>query len=196
MKKHFLNLFIFICSFVFISMPSFAKEVPANLSYATLHSLKPNSIERYVYAKALAEDKDYKSLLSQEIHDNKLLRAPDEYIDYVTKSVTSGKISTNLGQLSTTITTEAKVVRSRHTGRILRVENFGSPYASVRGYSSDFRHGGFNINRTSPTSARFSATGQFFIDGGSFSVGGDIVSYSVNLGAKTRVLTVVANMSW
>lgn len=124
------------------------------------------------------------------------LEDQNKYLDYVTKSSSQVKIPSKIGQVSVRITTEARVLRSKNGGKILEVENFGSPYASIPGYQSEFQHGDFIIDRTSPKSARFSARGQFIISKPSFLVGGDIISYPMDFKVKTEPLTIVSYISW
>lgn len=125
-----------------------------------------------------------------------LLEDQNKYSDYVTKSSPLEKISSKMGQVSFKITTEARVLRSRDTGKILEVEDFGSPYVSISGCQSEFQYGSFRIDRTSPKSARFSARGQFIISKPSFLVGGDIISYPMDFKVKTEPLTIVSYISW
>lgn len=124
------------------------------------------------------------------------LEDQNKSLDYVTKSSPQEKIPSKIGQVSFRITTEARVLRSKDTGKILKVEDFGSPYASISGFQSEFQHGGFSIDRTSPKSARFSARGQFIISKPSFLVGGDIISYPMDFKVKTEPLTIISYISW
>ena len=168
-------------------------EGEANISQ--IDKFPKNSIERYAYSKAVTNHTSFKDELKKAKTDVVPL-SNDEYVTYRTKGSKATGISTNRGVLNSYIYTEAKVVVNRLTGRATRVIDFGAPYASISSYSSEWRGGGFNINRVSDTSARFSTTGQFIIHGPGFTVGYSIISVTANTGAVTEVMTLSTTIKW
>lgn len=168
-------------------------EGEANISQ--IDKFPKDSIERYAYSKAVTNHTSFKDEL-QKAKTDAVPLSNDEYVTYRTKGSKATSISTNKGALDSHIYTEAKVVVSRLTGRTTRVIDFGAPYASISSYSSEWRGGGFNINRASDTSARFSTTGQFIIHGPGFTVGHSIISVTVNTGAVTEVMTLSTTIKW
>lgn len=168
-------------------------EGEANISQ--IDKFPKNSIERYAYSKAVTNHTSFKDELKKAKTDVVPL-SNDEYVTYRTKGSKATGISTNKGVLESYIYTEAKVVVNRLTGRATRVIDFGAPYASISSYSSEWRGGGFNINRVSDTSARFSTTGQFIIHGPGFTVGYSIISVTANTSAVTEVMTLSTTIKW
>ncbi|HHX67693.1 MAG: hypothetical protein WAO56_01975 [Miniphocaeibacter sp.] len=165
----------------------------SELSLDSILDLLENSIERYAYSQALANNTSYEYELQKEkdfIANRISPRIGDEYIAY---RIVSGKaketIKTNSGNIGVTFYTEIRCVVNRRTGRVSNVESWGKPYVTTNDYYKNFQGSDVNINRTGNTSARFSVTGQFYINGGSFSIGGDIIGYSVDLGYVTVVKT-------
>ena len=116
--------------------------------------------------------------------------------DYVERTKSFQVTSNGQGTFSGKVTTLGKVVRDQKTGKILKVTDFGQPEVHVDGYKRDFRHGGFNVNRKSERSVRLSTTGQFIISRENFSVGKDLVPYSIHWDKVTEPVTLVVNMSW
>lgn len=167
-------------------------EGEANISQ--IDKFPKNSIERYAYSKAVTNHTSFKDELKKAKNDVVPL-SNDEYVTYRTKGSKATGISTNRGVLDSYIYTEAKVVVNRLTGNEARVIDFGAPYASISSYSSEWR-GGFNINRVSDTSARFSTTGQFIIHGPGFTVGYSIISVTANTSAVTEVMTLSTTIKW
>lgn len=168
-------------------------EGEANISQ--IDKFPKNSIERYAYSKAVTNHTSFKDELKKAKNDVVPL-SNDEYVTYRTKGSKATGISTNRGVLDSYIYTEAKVVVNRLTGNEARVIDFGAPYASISSYSSEWRGGGFNINRVSDTSARFSTTGQFIIHGPGFTVGYSIISVTANTSAVTEVMTLSTTIKW
>lgn len=168
-------------------------EGEANISQ--IDKFPKNSIERYAYSKAVTNHTSFKDELKKAKNDVVPL-SNDEYVTYRTKGSKATGISTNRGVLDSYIYTEAKVVVNRLTGNEARVIDFGAPYASISSYSSEWRGGGFNINRVSDTSARFSTTGQFIIHGPGFTVGYSIISVTANTSAVTEVMTFSTTIKW
>lgn len=168
-------------------------EGEANISQ--IDKFQKDSIERYAYSKAVTNHTSFKDELKKAKNDVVPL-SNDEYVTYRTKGSKATGISTNRGVLDSYIYTEAKVVVNRLTGNEARVIDFGAPYASISSYSSEWRGGGFNVNRVSDTSARFSTTGQFIIHGLGFTVGYSIISVTANTGAVTEVMTLSTTIKW
>lgn len=168
-------------------------EGEANISQ--IDKFQKDSIERYAYSKAVTNHTSFKDELKKAKNDVVPL-SNDEYVTYRTKGSKATGISTNRGVLDSYIYTEAKVVVNRLTGNEARVIDFGAPYASISSYSSEWRGGGFNVNRVSDTSARFSTTGQFIIHGPGFTVGYSIISVTANTGAVTEVMTLSTTIKW
>lgn len=168
-------------------------EGEANISQ--IDKFQKDSIERYAYSKAVTNHTSFKDELKKAKNDVVPL-SNDEYVTYRTKGYKATGISTNRGVLDSYIYTEAKVVVNRLTGNEARVIDFGAPYASISSYSSEGRGGGFNINRVSDTSARFSTTGQFIIHGPGFTVGYSIISVTANTSAVTEVMTLSTTIKW
>lgn len=168
-------------------------EGEANISQ--IDKFQKDSIERYAYSKAVTNHTSFKDELKKAKNDVVPL-SNDEYVTYRTKDSKATGISTNRGVLDSYIYTEAKVVVNRLTGNEARVIDFGAPYASISSYSSEWRGGGFNVNRVSDTSARFSTTGQFIIHGLGFTVGYSIISVTANTGAVTEVMTLSTTIKW
>lgn len=176
-----------------ISQAVFAtRDVKAKASQ--LERFKQNSMERYVYSKAIANGTSFEQELRKE-KSSALPLAKDEYIDYKTKSATVGKIPTNLGILEPIISTEAKVVVHRGTGKIIRVEDFGTPYITTGSSAVVWKSGAFNVHRQSEVCARFSATGQFSINDVPLCVGFDLFPAGY-LNRKTEVMTLSCNLGW
>ena len=168
-------------------------EGEANISQ--IDKFQKDSIERYAYSKAVTNHTSFKDELKKAKNDVVPL-SNDEYVTYRTKGSKATGISTNKGVLESYIYTEAKVVVNRLTGNEARVIDFGAPYASISSYSSEWRGGGFNVNRVSDTSARFSTTGQFIIHGPGFTVGYSIISVTANTSAVTEVMTLSTTIKW
>lgn len=168
-------------------------EGEANISQ--IDKFQKDSIERYAYSKAVTNHTSFKDELKKAKNDVVPL-SNDEYVTYRTKGSKATGISTNRGVLDSYIYTEAKVVVNRLTGNEARVIDFGAPYASISSYSSEWRGGGYNINRVSDTSARFSTTGQFIIHGPGFTVGYSIISVTANTSAVTEVMTLSTTIKW
>lgn len=187
----FLSIFIF--AFTLLSQNIYAASEDISIDY--LKTLPKNSIQRYAYSKALENNTAYDYEL-KKAKDACVPLSIDEYIDYRTKEATAGTISTNLGTMYPYICSEARVVVNATNGRVVRVEDFGAPYADVYNQNATWTGGGFNIDRQNDTSARFSSTGQFFIDNGNLTVNYDIVSITSNLGGKTRVFTISTYINW
>lgn len=155
-----------------------------------------STMERYVCAKAVQNNTTFEEEMKKELSEVVPLSI-DEMIAYRTQSGRAGRIETNLCVLYPVITTEAKVVVNQVTGQVVRVLDFGFPYASVENQDATWNGGGFNVDRLSATSCRISAIGQFFINNGSrLTVGEDILSYPMDLGAKTVVLNIVTRLYW
>ena len=114
--------------------------------------------------------------------------------NYVEKSQWIQDIPTNFGKMDAKITTEAKVLTDQKTGEILQVEDFGNPYISVNNDFLTFDHGGFNINRVSSKSGRFSLTGKFIVTNQVYPVGKDIISYSIHQASEP--VTIRTTISW
>lgn len=194
-NKLALLLVVVICTLHVLPLTALASSKQVAVTPEGIDLFPRNSLERYAYSQALAKGTTYEEELARE--KNAVVPCSyDEYVKYVTKSQFAGNIRAPEIVFRAMISTEAKVLYSRATGRPKEVLNFGSPYASVGGYGSSWSGGGFNVDRYSSTSARFSTTGQFIIDCGSVSVGLDIISYSTNIGAKTKVLTIATVMNW
>lgn len=178
-----------------LSVFAFDSQSEGEPNISQIDKFPKNSIERYAYSKAVTNHTSFKDELEKAKTDVVPL-SNDEYVTYRTKGSKATGISTNKGVLNSYIYTEAKVVVNRLTGRATRVIDFGAPYASISSYSSEWRGGGFNINRVSDTSARFSTTGQFIIHGPGFTVGYSIISVTANTGAVTEVMTLSTNIKW
>ena len=178
-----------------LSVFAFDSQSEGEANISQIDKFPKNSIERYAYSKAVTNHTSFKDELKKARTDVVPL-SNDEYVTYRTKGSKATGISTNKGVLNSYIYTEAKVVVNRLTGRVTRVIDFGAPYASISSYSSEWRGGGFNINRVSVTSARFSTTGQFIIHGLGFTVGYSIISVTANTGAVTEVMTLSTTIKW
>lgn len=188
-------LILCICMLYVLPLTALANSKQVGVTPEGIDLFPRNSLERYAYSQALAKGTTYEEELAKEKHETSPC-SPDEYIKYVSKSKVAGNIKAPELSLRAVISTEAKVLCDRATGKAKEVLNFGNPKASVWGYQSTWSGGGFNIDRYDPTTARFSTTGQFIIDSSSLSIGFDIMDYSAELGAKTKVLTIATVMQW
>ena len=178
-----------------LSVFAFDSKDEGEANITQIDKFQKDSIERYAYSKAVTNHTSFKDELKKAKNDVVPL-SNDEYVTYRTKGSKATGISTNRGVLDSYIYTEAKVVVNRLTGNEARVIDFGAPYASISSYSSEWRGGGFNVNRVSDTSARFSTTGQFIIHGLGFTVGYSIISVTANTGAVTEVMTLSTTIKW
>ena len=197
MKKSiaFLTTVMLVVLLSALSVFAFDSQSEGEANISQIYKFPKDSIERYAYSKAVTNHTSFKDELKNAKTDVVPL-SNDEYVTYRTKGSKATGISTNKGVLDSYIYTEAKVVVSRLTGRATRVIDFGAPYASIPSYTNEWRGGGFNINRASDTSARFSTTGQFIIHGPGFTVGHSIISVTVNTGAVTEVMTLSTTIKW
>lgn len=198
MRKYNYKILVLVL-FTIILVPKFAsanyKVNSKEMKIEDINNLPENSIERYAYSKAIENCTSFDYELRKE-KDTIVPLANDEYVTYRTKTVRAGQINGAGSVFYPIISTEAKVLVNRSSGAAIEVIDFGAPYCGVEDYYANWSGGGFNINRTSSVSARISTTGQFTIDCGSIGIGGDIISWSANIGAKTRVMTISANMRW
>lgn len=153
-----------------------------------------NSMERYAYSKALINETTLEEELLKE-ENSRLSLTADEYIDYKTQSVPTESIPTDFGTLHPVISTEVKVVVSRKTGKVVRVEDIGTPHVSVGNDDVTWQGGDFTIDRTGDRDIRLSSTGQFFVHDHSVSVGLDIVSPK-NFVRRTKVMTISCHLGW
>lgn len=168
------------------------------LSVDELHKLPSSSEERYVFLRALENNITFEE--AQNIVDREesiIPLAPVEYISYRTFYTTANTSirTTNFGYIPIKVASEIRCVVNRLTGKVVYVEEFGSPYAYTNDYFVNFDHGGFTTQRLSDTKARVSATGRFIMEE-SVGIGFDIVSYGVSGTVKSSVFSIYAYIGY
>ena len=196
--KNILKNSIIIITMVFIIFCTlgiysniYANSYNEELTYENLEKLPKDSMERYAFSNAIKNNTSYHEELQKEKSSIVVFASP-EYVTYKTKTVKLAEIEQGVGTYVLHITTNAKVLADRRNNRVIQVLDFGNPYISVDHDNATWNTNAISVHRESSLSARFSTTGQLFIQHAQISIGG-VTMPNIE---KSKVLTLNKVIRW